>query len=224
MKPLTHGLILPLLLLMLPAPCAAAEINSFSLQTAQSRDMVVRSADSEARSSDLNRSRDVIIPRDQSVQAVLKQFINRLIRAYETEDPQRFMELVSDDYTGDKLNLDSAVRRDFTLLDNIEIHATFTGFAVDSDGYAHVSLTYSRYVTSARSGSSLQDKGLTEMVFKMEDKGLRLHSMKNPLLFGLSDAANVASGKVNSGGNNELLVIEDNGEARVLPFNKTTEQ
>lgn len=223
MKPLTLGLILPLLLFILPAPAAAAEINSFWLKTAQSRYTVISTADSGARSNDSTRARDVIIPRNQSVQAVLKQVINRLIRAYKTEDPQRFMELVSDDYTGGKLNLDSAVRRDFTLLDNIEIQATLTGFAVDSEGYAHVSLTYSRYVTSARSGGSLQDKGLTEMVFKMDDKRFRLYSMKKPLIFGLSDAENVASGKVNSGGDDEILVIEDNGKPRLLPFSKAVE-
>lgn len=222
MKPLTHGLILPLLLLILPAPDAAAETNSLLLHTAQSRDLVISAADSGG-GNDLTRSLDVIIPRDQSLQAVFKQVINRLIRAYETEDPERFMELVSDDYTGGKLNLDSAVRRDFTLLDNIEIKASLTNFAVDPDGYAHISLTYSRYVTSARSGGSLQDKGLTEMVFKMEGNRLRLHSMKNPLIFGLSDAANVASGNVNSAGNDEILVIQESGEARVLPFNSTKE-
>ncbi|MFW6081132.1 MAG: hypothetical protein ACOC7W_04385 [Desulfosalsimonas sp.] len=222
MKPRIHKLLLLLFLLLLTLD-AKAGINGPCLQNAPSQEAASETIDSRARSDDSTRSRGVIIHREQSLHSFLNQATARLIRAYESEDPQGFMELVSDDYTGGKLNLDSAVRRDFTLLDNIEIQASLTNFAVDPDGYAHISLTYSRYVTSARSGSSLQDNGLTEMVFKMEDNHFRLYSMKNPLIFGLSDAPNVASGKVNAGVNDEILVIQESGEAKVLPFNNTTE-
>lgn len=156
----------------------------------------------------------------QSMQSALTDLLADMIAAYKAEDSERFMDYVAADFTGDKFILDAAVQDDFSLFENIDLQVSISNFAVNSGGYVSVSLTYARSVTAVRSGRMLQDRGLTEMMFKIADNRTRLYSMKNPLLFGLSDAANVASGNVNPGKNGRILVVDDQGEAHVLPFSE----
>jgi len=154
----------------------------------------------------------------QGMHSALMDLLADMIAAYEAENAERFLDYVAADFSGDKFILDAAVQDDFSLFENIDLQVSISNFAVNSGGYLSVSLTYARSVTAVRSGRVLQDRGLTEMMFKIVDNRPRLYSMKNPLLFGLSDAVNVASGNVNPGKNGRILVVDGHGEARVLPF------
>lgn len=192
----------------------------FAAEPGRSYDVVIKAMDHRAQSNDIHRSRTRINVSDQDMHAVINRLLKAAVRAYEAENADAFMAHVSEDFTGDKMNLDSAIRRDFSLLDNIDLQISAANFAVDANGYAFMSVTYTRSVTSTRSGRSLQDKGLTEMIFTVAGPKPQIYSMKNPVLFGLSDAANVASGQVNTGRNDRILVVNDNGEAAVLPFDR----
>lgn len=153
-------------------------------------------------------------------QSALGHLLAQMTEAYEAEDAGMFMAHVAGDFTGGRMLMDAAVRDDFSFFDNIDLQVSISNFAAGDQGYIYISVTYARRVTSARSGRTLQDSGLTEMVFKAENRRPRLYALKNPLLFGLSDAENVASGTVNAGRNVRLLVVDDSGEAAVLPFDK----
>lgn len=152
------------------------------------------------------------------MQAALTDFLAGMIAAYEAQNSERFMDYVAADFAGDKFILDAAVQDDFSLFENIDLQVSISHFDVNSGIYVSVGLSYARSVTAVSSGRVLQDRGLTEMMFKIVDNRPRLYSLKNPLLFGLSDAANVASGNVNSGKSGRMLVVDDHGEAHVLPF------
>ena len=154
----------------------------------------------------------------QMTQSGLGHLLAQMTEAYEAEDAEMFMAHVSGDFTGGRMLMDAAVRDDFSFFDNIDLQVSLSNYAAGDQGYISVSVTYARRVTSARSGRTLQDSGLTEMVFKTGNRLPKLYAVKNPLLFGLSDAGNVASGTVNAGRTVRLLVLDDSGEAAVLPF------
>lgn len=156
----------------------------------------------------------------QVTQSALSDLLSRMIEAYEAEDAEAFMAHVAGDFTGGRMLMGAAVRDDFSFFDNIDLQASVSNFAAQDRGYIYISVTYARRVTSARSGRTLQDSGVTEMVFKTENHRPRLYTVKNPVLFGVSDAANLAPATVNVGGNGRLLVVDASGEAAVLPFDR----
>ncbi len=69
-------------------------------------------------------------------------------------------------------------------------------------------------------GKLLSDKGITEFVFKLGDGGLKVYSMKFPLIFGLSDASNVATGVLQSPSNEPTIVVDDSGNVAKEPFDQ----
>lgn len=156
----------------------------------------------------------------QMTQSQLADVLAEMAEAYENEDAEAFMAYVAEDFTAGRMLMDAAVNDDFSFLDNIDLQVSIANFAAGEQGYIHISVSYARRVTSARSGRTLQDSGFTVMVFKTENRRLRLYAVKNPLLFGLSDAGEVATGTVRAGKNGRLLVVDDSGEAAVLPFDK----
>jgi len=125
-----------------------------------------------------------------------------MIRAYSSENLSQFMAYISEDFAADKSILDRAVMHDFSAFKNIELRYTFNNVTNDPHGGISVSITFTRTVTSALTGQLFSDGGMTEFVFKLEGDGYKVYSMKMPLIFGLSDAANVATGVVNSAANN----------------------
>jgi hypothetical protein len=155
-----------------------------------------------------------------NIQAIVRDVLDKLIDAYQRENPGQFMALVADDFAGDKTILDRAIRKDFTVFDNIAIRYTLNNVTSDATGKVFAGLSYSRMVTSTRTGKSLSDKGSTEFTFKVGDRGLRAYSMKIPLIFGLSDASNVATGVVNQGTNEPVILVDAKGNVSTVPFNE----
>jgi hypothetical protein len=160
--------------------------------------MYVKIMDTTGKSNDVEATRKEVTVSDQNISALVRKALNDLIAAYRAEDPRGFMNLVSPDFSADAAILDRAIRRDFTVFDNIDLRYTLNNVTSAGSGKVFVSLSFTRGVTSTRSGKTLTDTGSTEFVFSMEEKGPKVFSMKNPLIFGLSDAENVATGTVPS--------------------------
>ncbi|MCX7641532.1 MAG: hypothetical protein N2Z20_02725 [Elusimicrobiales bacterium] len=152
--------------------------------------------------------KEIIISKE-SINLNIKSTLDELFKAYSEKNINKFMKLVSEDFVGDKDLLELALKKDFNTLDNISISYTINNIALGSKGIA-VSITYSRSFISKKSGSIIQDRGMTEMVFKKEANNILLYSMKKPLLFGLSDTDNLASGT--TAGQTESIIIDDIGE------------
>lgn len=148
--------------------------------------------DTRGKTNDIEATRKEIIISEQNIQDIVKDIINKMIDAYKSEDVNRFMSYISEDFAGE--NLDLAIKKDFSAFNNIDLSYTLNNVATSEKGMIFVSLNYNRSVTSTKSDKTLTDNGNTEFVFKMEDIGPRVFSMNNPLIFGLSDAGNVATG------------------------------
>jgi len=155
---------------------------------------------------------------ESSIQPTIREALDKLIEAYRAEDGTRFMALVAEDFAGDKVNLDRAIRKDFNAFDNIDLRYTLNNVSTDSKGKIFVSLNFSRQLTSTKSGATLKDAGATEFVFSMGEKSPLVFSMKYPLIFGLSEPGDVATGDVVQPGNNNIIFVDSRGNVQSLTY------
>ena len=186
---------------------------AFKPEIGKSYLLYVKIMDTTGKSNDVEATRKEVSVSDQNISALVRKALNDLIAAYRAEDPRGFMNFVSPDFSADAAILDRAIRRDFTAFDNIDLRYTLNNVTSAGSGKVFVSLSFTRGVTSSRNGKTLTDTGSTEFVFSVEDKGPQVFSMKNPLIFGLSDADNVATGTVPSSGMN--ITVSADGSATI---------
>lgn len=146
---------------------------------------------------------------EENISSKIRNVLDEIFKAYSDENLSKFMSYVSPDFAGDRDFLELAVKKDFNSLNNIRINYSINNIASGPKGIA-VSLTYNRSFLSNKSGSINTDNGITEMVFKISENKPVLYSMKKPLLFGLSDADNVATGI--TAGQSEGIVIDESGD------------
>ncbi|MDA8134561.1 MAG: hypothetical protein M0T82_08050 [Desulfobacteraceae bacterium] len=152
--------------------------------------------DTAGKTNDIELTRKEMNLSEQNIMALIRETLDKMIEAYKNEDPARFMSHVSEDFTGDGANLDRAIRRDFNAFNNIDLRYTLNNVTSGAKGMVYVSINFNRSVISTKDGKPYTDKGMTEFIFQLGPA--RVYNMKNPLIFGLSDAENVAVGTVKS--------------------------
>ena len=177
----------------------------------------VEITDTRGKTNDVNKTYKEVIVTSQNIYQIVKDSMDKLISAYQSEQPAKFMDLVADDFTGDRTLLDRAIRKDFSAFDNIILRFILTNVTSDSTGKIFVTFNYNRQLTSVKTGKTLQDNGATQMTFKSGDKGLRIYSMKWPLIFGVSDPTNIAQGSVQQSARTEVIIVDNKGEASKVP-------
>lgn len=177
----------------------------------------VEIADSAGKTNDVEATRKELSLSGQNIQGAIKEVLDAMIAAYRAKDPNRFKSFVSEDFVNDEAVLDSAVRRDFSSFDNIDLRYTLNNVTVGANGI-YVSLNYSRMVTSAKSGHSYSDRGTTEFVFRMGESGPKVYSMKAPMIFGVCKAAETLNGVVNMASNDKVTVCDPSGNVAVVSF------
>lgn len=155
---------------------------------------------------------------NENIKAKVAETINNLIRAYENEEENLFMTYISSDFAGDYAVLDSAIRKDFNAFDAIKINPFINNITSGSDGKIYVALQFNRTVISTKSGQTYTDKGYTEFILTNEDGKFKVHSMKNPLIFGLSAAGEVATGTVQATNNDPIILVDNTGNVNEQPF------
>lgn len=193
---------------------------SFTPEIGQSYELYVKVLDTAGKSNDVDASRKEVVVSADNIQEQIYLALDELVKAYMDEDSFAFMRLVSDEFVSGIALLDSAIRQDFTAFDNIQLHYNLNNVTQTSDGNLFVAISFSRMVTSSRSGDTFNDKASTEFTFKIEGGSPKIYSMKNPLIFGLSDAANIATGTINSSENNEVLSVDSSGTVSSVPLSE----
>lgn len=192
----------------------------FAPEIGKTYTVLIEVTNTSGKTNNIEETRREITLSDRNIRGMVQQVLSQMAEAYKNEDAGRFMGYVSDDFAGDYVLLDAAVRKDFSILNNIVLNFTINNIATDPKGKVFVSLNYSRMAMAASGGRAVSDKGTTEFVFTLGDGEIKLYAMKFPLLFGLSDAANVATGVVVSPGNEPTLVLSPTGGLTALPFDQ----
>lgn len=188
---------------------------SFVPELDRAYQLYVKILDTAGKSNEIDETYRKITISNVDIDSIIRQALDAMIRAYQDENPRDFMALVDDDFAGDYVILDRAIRKDFSAFDGLNLNYTLNNVASGSKGKVFVALSYNRQVTSTRSGETLADRGLTEFVFNLNGGTAKVLSMKNPLIFGLSEASEVATGTVNSSENDEVLILDGDGGARI---------
>ncbi len=190
---------------------------SFRPELGKTYAIYIEVSDTAGKTNDVKATYREVTVSDRDVTSVIKEALDKMIDAYKNHDSRNFMSLVSEDFAGDVANLDRAIRKDFSSFDNINLRYTLNNITSDAKGVS-VSLSYSRMLTSTKSGTTFTDKGVTEFTFKLGDKGPKVFSMKNPLIFGITDTANVATGTIKPFTNDPVIIVDSRGNAaKVLP-------
>ncbi len=160
---------------------------------------------------------------DTSVAEAVKGTLDNMIEAYRDRHASRFMQYVRPGFIGDDILLHRAIRRDFSRFDLVGVRWSLEHFALGDQGRIAVTVHFRRSVISAGTGSFLHDKGTTMLEFRAGPDGPQLYNMKAPLLFGLSDAAYLASGIVTAGENaaGSFIVIDQHGAVVLGPLSAT---
>ncbi|WP_432823904.1 hypothetical protein [Trichloromonas sp.] len=187
----------------------------FSPQMGETYQVAVKILDTAGKSNDVEATRKELTVSDRNISAVVREALDQLIAAYHGEDARAFMALVDEDFAGDATVLDRGVRKDFTAFDHLDLRYTLNNVTSGSQGKIFTSISFRRQVTSTRSGQTYQDRGVTEFIFVLKGDQALVSAMKHPLIFGLSEAEEVATGTVNLAENDEVLIIDESGALRL---------
>lgn len=195
---------------------------SFSYTPEGDKDHVlyIEITDTRGKTNDVDATRKEIVFSSDNILGVIRTALDAMVEAYRNEDPIGFMAYVSENFAGDDTVLDRAVRQDFSAFDNIDLRYTLGTIATDAKGMIFVSLNFNRLLVSTRSGRSYTDRGTTEFVFQLGTRHPVVYSMKNPLIFGLSDAGEVSTGTVIAANNDPIIVVDDRGNVTTKPFDE----
>jgi len=182
--------------------------HSFKPEQGKAYVMLLEVTDTAGKTNKVDETRKEITLSEEDIQAKVRETLDAMFDAYSKENLPKFTGYVGEDFAGDKAILERAVKRDFDALSSINLRYTINNIAAGAQGRVFVSVTYNRMVFVNRTGASSTDTGATEFVFDTKEGKLALFSMKQPLMFGLSDADNVATGIVLGGGTGALSLDE----------------
>jgi len=185
-------------------------IHDFAPRIGETYQLSVKILDTAGKSNDVEATRKELTVAEGDITSLIRAALDAMIGAYQDEDPRAFMRNVDENFAGDATILDRGVRKDFTLFDNLRLTYQLNNVAAGSGGKIFTSLSFARQVTSARSGDTFEDRGVTEFIFKLHGDRALVTAMKHPLIFGLSEAEDVGTGVVNSGENTRTLRVSNN--------------
>ena len=184
--------------------------HAFKPEPGKTYVMLIEVTDTAGKTNKPEDTRKEISLSEENIQAKVKEALDALFAAYAAENLQKFMAGGGEDFAGDKAILERAVKRDFDALSNISLRYTLNNVAAGAQGRVFVSITFNRLVFVNKTGTTSTDSGSTEFVFGSHEGKLSLYSMKQPLIFGLSDAEGVATGEV-LGNTASNLTLDESG-------------
>lgn len=109
--------------------------------------ILVEIMDTRGKTNDIEATRKEITVSDRNITAMVKEVLEAMAEAYRREDAGKFMSYVAEDFAGDAVNLDRAIRKDFSLFDNIDLRFTINNVASGGKGIV-VSIKFSRSLVS----------------------------------------------------------------------------
>ena len=177
----------------------------------------VEAMETAGKTNEISETYKEVTVTKRDISGSVKEFMDKLCNLYMQKNQRGFMELVGKDFLGDEAALDRAIRSDFDLFLNIDLRYRINSIASDGNGRVFVAINYNRRAAVASDGRAYVDQGLTEFVFTPRGTQFELYSMKQPVIFGVSYASDIASGVVQADENNSVLKINTRGGVSVGP-------
>ena len=139
----------------------------------------------------------------------VKKAFFAILKAYINEDQGTFMGFIADDFQGNRSALEDAIDDDFRFFNNITISPTISRIVQAGDSF-EVDFVFYRKLQSAKTGSVVSDNASSYMLFKRTDDGCKVIAMASPLIFGLSNAEEVATNVDSGAVGKEIIVVDSN--------------
>ena len=155
---------------------------------------------------------------EDNIRAAISSVLDAMVEAYKNKSTMDFMAYISNDFSGEADILEMAIQRDFSFFSSIELRYILDTLSTDSNGNIFVTLTFNRFLISNRNGESYTDNGTTALVFHPGHDHPVVFSMKNPLIFGISNAGEVATGTVIASGNNSKIIVDERGNLSIEAY------
>ncbi|MEM4368093.1 MAG: hypothetical protein QXO21_03665 [Candidatus Anstonellales archaeon] len=195
-------------------------IYSFLPETEKSYKIYIEAMDTSGKLNEVERTfREVIVTED-NIRTRIESVLRSMAEEYCRENDHSFMDYVSESFSGDYMNLARAIRNDFSLFEGIKLEFIVNSVNVSGKGDIVVLVNFNRILISSKTGKMFSDKGMTEFKFKQEGSGIKLIGMKNPIIFGLSDADEIATGDVKSPTNEPIIIVDIDGTIEKLPLDE----
>lgn len=134
----------------------------------------------------------------------------KLLEAYQREDRASFMQNVSEQFEGNFGALEDGLSKDFRFLDDIRIQAQISRISRQERIY-EIYFTYNRQVRSAKTGALLKDTAASVVGLRLEAGGMKLMRLSAPLIFGVSEAEDVATSVTGQSVGQQVLTIDTSG-------------
>ncbi len=177
----------------------------------------VEISNTAGKTNDVAATQKIIEVTKISAKDAVKRILKEMNQKYRSQSIEGFMQYVSKNFQGDSVMLEDALRSDFTLFNSSKIELIPMNITFNDDLRVVVDVKYIRTMTTKTNSKILTDRGVTRFTFKLGYNDLELYSMQFPIIFGVSDAANIATGFVNPGGNPNTLVVDED-EPKMVPF------
>lgn len=134
----------------------------------------------------------------------------KLLDAYQREDRASFMQYVSDQFEGNFGALEDGLSKDFRFLDDIRIQTQIARINRQERIY-EIYFTYNRQVRSTKTGALLKDSAASVVGLRLEAGGMKLMRLSAPLIFGVSEAEDVATSVTGQSVGQQVLTIDASG-------------
>ena len=193
----------------------------FKPELEQEYDFRIKALSTAGKSSDLEDHSFTFLVGAMPSTENIKTAFNELLRLYMAEDHAGFMRLVHPDFVGDLAALDDAISDDFLFFDNIRIEPNITRI-VPFDGNYELYFTFNRQVQVANSGQLLKDSAASSMTFA-RGSGFLLYEMAAPLIFGVSNPAEVATNVTEESIGSDVLDCNNDGDCGLAEQGDDTE-
>ena len=192
----------------------------FTPETSKTYKIYIEATDTTGKQNEVEKTFREVTISEQNIRSEIETVLRAMAKEYSTENDTGFMEYVSKNFNGDYMTLARAIRNDFSIFENIRLDFIINSVNIANKGAIIVSVNFNRTIVSSKTGQLFADKGMTEFRFKSEADGIKLTGMKNPLIFGLSDASNIATGNVISPVNDPIIVVYNDGTIDKKPLDE----
>lgn len=172
----------------------------------------IKALSTTGKASDLEDHSFVFSVSEKSDEDAVRKAFAELLAHYMREDYSSFMALVSEDFEGNKGELEDAVSDDFSFFDNIRIDPSITRIVAFDNSY-EVYFTFNRQLLATKSGTLLKDSAATSMILKREGDTFKLREMAAPLIFGVSNPSEIATSVTGESVGQEVIVVDRDGNA-----------
>ncbi len=149
--------------------------------------------------------------KDDSRQLAREAF-EKLLQRYMARDRSGFMQLVSNQFAGDAVDLDSALGNDFRFFDSIRIEPVIRQMAASNSRWI-IHFSFTRQVRSTKTGQMLKDQAQSAVTLVRDGEDFKLVELAAPLIFGVSDPGNVATYVAEGSAGRPVLTVDDAGNA-----------